>query len=254
MRTLSDRELVALWERAAREHPLVRALHMLDASRDGGRARVARDGSETGELADLDMGERNRRLMALFVASFGPRLEFGSSCPECEERVEVDMDLRHILTDEVGDDRIFRAATGGLTVRFRLPSTRDLLAVTGCDDARAARATLLARCIVDCRRDGDGEAAATTDLPRAVLEHVAGQMGQCDPHAEILARMTCPECGTDWRTMLDIGELVWARMAARARTALQAVHVLARAYAWSESDILAMSDTRRALYLSMVDA
>ena len=41
---------------------------------------------------------------------------------------------------------------------------------------------------------------------------------------------------------------------ARARALLAAVHTLARAYGWSEPDVLALSEQRRAAYLEMVTA
>jgi hypothetical protein len=41
---------------------------------------------------------------------------------------------------------------------------------------------------------------------------------------------------------------------ARARRLLIEVHSLASAYGWSETDILSMSEPRRALYLEMVQA
>jgi hypothetical protein len=41
---------------------------------------------------------------------------------------------------------------------------------------------------------------------------------------------------------------------ARARRILQEVHTLASSYGWHEAEILALGDTRRAMYLQMVQA
>lgn len=285
----SSTEVVALWERAAGAHPLVRALHMIAACQRGGcdpgtgseplerlasgvasssdwvpapeaSERAAGDGGALTErrmdvLLELDLGERNRRLMALFSEQFGPVLECDSSCPECAEQVEVTMDLRRVLLERAPGRLRFEATVAGVTVAFRLPNTRDLLDLTALQrtgSALGARDHLLRRCILDSQRDG--EALSFSELSSEVLEQVADEIGRCDPHAEILARLSCPECGAGFRVLIDVAEVLWAGMAARAREALRAVHVLARAYAWSEADILAMSERRRSLYLSMVGA
>ena len=52
--------------------------------------------------------------------------------------------------------------------------------------------------------------------------------------------------------MFDIVSFFWAEIDAWARRVLREVNVLARAYGWRESDILALSPVRRQIYLSMV--
>ncbi|MCG8421432.1 MAG: hypothetical protein MJE77_26230 [Proteobacteria bacterium] len=248
MPTLSVAEMIALWERAAREHPLIRALHLLDASQpDHDSARAL----DLTELARLDVGERNRRLMESLSDSFGDRLQCESTCPQCDEPVEFALDLGQILAQSAGQNRFFQTAIDSISVRFRLPTTLDLIAVASCGDVAAGRSLLFERCIVAAERDGN--AVDTSALPATALQHIAGQMNACDPHAETRIRLVCPECGETWRALLDIAELLWAKIADRARATVRAVHLLARAYSWSEADILAMSDRRRALYLSMVD-
>jgi hypothetical protein len=52
----------------------------------------------------------------------------------------------------------------------------------------------------------------------------------------------------------DAGSLLWEEIDARARALLAEVHQLAAAYGWSEGQILALSDRRRAVYLDLVGA
>ena len=255
---LSEAEWVTLFERAAHMHPLHRSLHMLAAAyRDTATERGqpgATDNFNPEQLAELDMADRNRQLMNLFLENFGAQLECESNCPQCDEGVELALDLRRVLADTATTTRTFITTTGGFHISYRLPNTRDLLVTARCGHAATARAELLAACIVRCERADDAATVDAGELPEEVLQHVAEQMGRCDPHAEILARLTCPECATPFRIMVDIADLLWAKIVARAKTALRAVHVLARAYGWSEADILNMSEPRRALYLSLVDA
>ncbi|WP_428268643.1 hypothetical protein [Haliangium sp.] len=244
--------MVGLWERASQQHPLARALHLLAAHPGDGREAATRDQPDLAQLGEVPIGERNRRLMSLFAANFGHQLGCESRCPRCAELVEFTMDLRLILAERPGEEAPYQVEVDGYAVRFRLPSTLDLLAVARCGSAAAGRAVLFDRCVVEALRDG--AVVATAALPAPVLELLARRMSDCDPHTETRVRLECPECDNEWRVMVDIAEMLWARVANRARRTTHAVHVLASSYGWSEADILAMSDTRRALYLSMVGA
>jgi hypothetical protein len=53
---------------------------------------------------------------------------------------------------------------------------------------------------------------------------------------------------------LDPVTFFWSELQATARRILLQVHTLASAYGWSEREILGLSDTRRSLYLQMVNA
>ena len=250
-RILSVSELIGLWEQADRQHPLTRALHLLAASPGDSCRAVTLDEPDLAQLAQMPVGERNRRLMGLFAANFGNQLACESRCPDCAEPVEFTLDLGRILDERPGEEAPYQAEIDGFAVRFRLPTTLDLLAVARCGSAGSGRVLLFERCILEARCDG--AAVTTAELPASVLTKLAGRMNDCDPHAETRVRLACPACEAEWRTMVDIAELLWTRVAQRARQTAQEVHVLAWAYGWHEADILAMSDTRRSLYLTMVD-
>ena len=70
--------------------------------------------------------------------------------------------------------------------------------------------------------------------------------------AEISIELICPECGTSRSVDLDIGRFLWTEIRSAAMRLMRDVHVLASAYGWQESAILAMSDTRRRTYLEMI--
>ncbi len=61
-----------------------------------------------------------------------------------------------------------------------------------------------------------------------------------------------PQCPHRWPVTLDIASFFWNEIAVQAKRLCHEVHVLARAYAWREADILAMSERRRQYYLNMV--
>jgi hypothetical protein len=73
-----------------------------------------------------------------------------------------------------------------------------------------------------------------------------------DPDADFTFDVRCEVCGLSGTPQLDAGQLLWDEVDACARTLLAEVHLLAGAYGWSESEILALSPERRASYVSMV--
>ena len=64
--------------------------------------------------------------------------------------------------------------------------------------------------------------------------------------------LSCDECQHAWLLPFDLGAFLWTEVDMKARAMIGEVHVLATAYGWSERDVLALSDTRRAAYLAMV--
>ena len=66
-----------------------------------------------------------------------------------------------------------------------------------------------------------------------------------------MINLSCPACAGAWSATFDIAGFLWKEIHAWAKTALRGVHVLARAYGWRESDVLALSPTRRQIYLEL---
>ena len=129
---------------------------------------------------------------------------------------------------------------------FRLPTSRDLAHIVAMDAAESAATGLLDR----CRTGGPENPEWTGDLLEAVQESLAS----ADPLAETRLALSCPSCLREWDDALDVGRFLWAEVESRARRVLWEVHALASAYGWSESETLALSDARRAMYLEIVHA
>jgi hypothetical protein len=231
MRALSGSELLGLWETGASLHPLDQGVLALEAALPG-----------AGRVADWPMGRRNRALAELRCALFGPALRGWTGCRECGAQLEFDLDasvMAETSAAEAGD----HVAVGQRN--YRLPTSRDLAAIVGETDSGLAARRLLARC-----RAGDDMADAS--IGEDEVEAVGEAMAAADSLAEVLLRFDCPACGAAYDEPFDLAAFLWAELEARARTALWEVHRLARAYGWSEVEILALSPTRRRAYLEMV--
>lgn len=233
-----------VWERGLNQSPLERALALLAA------ACPERD---AGAVAAWPIGKRDGCLMQLREWMFGPRLSTMANCPECGQRVEWESrisDFRR-LAPEAPPSATFDFNAGGYTLRVRLPNSRDMAAVLH-EPSEAALQALLTRCILSARQ-GE-QPCEIPDLPPAVLSELAQRMEALDPQADIRIALTCPQCGHGWNAQFDITSYLWTEIDQWAQQTLNAVHRLARAYGWSERDILELSPVRRQLYLGIIDS
>jgi len=230
MRALTNRDFLDLWERGSALHPLDRALLVL-ATADLGEPYEA--------LADWPLGRRNAALIRLRREWFGSALTGWISCPRCSGRLEFSFDTG-ILLDQP-DEAASELSVDGRS--FRALTTRDLASVAADSDESAAAHRLLRQCCSEKSEFTDEE-----------LELIGERLAEHDPLAETLLDFSCAPCGHRWAESLDIAAWLWAEIEARSRRLLRDVHALAAAYGWTEPEILALSEPRRALYLEMVQA
>jgi hypothetical protein len=76
-------------------------------------------------------------------------------------------------------------------------------------------------------------------------------MSDADPQADVELALACPSCGHQWPAAFDIASFLWKELHVWALRTLREVHTLARSYGWREDDVLALSGTRRQLYLEL---
>jgi hypothetical protein len=240
---MDDAELLAAWETAlARAQPL----------RGAALLAVAEPGADERTLAALPLGESARRLLGLHARWFGRRLACTCECPACGEAVEADCDaaaLRDAAPPVNHAPEPMTLAEHGWTVRFRLPRPIDLAHAARAGDAAAARRVLLDRCVLEAQRDGAPCAAA--GLPQEATIALAAAMERADPLAEIGLALQCPACGAAWTATLEPDRFVLAALERVARDVMQDVHVLARAYGWTEAETLALGRARRRAYIEL---
>jgi hypothetical protein len=238
---LSPAATLDLWAEAERRGPVERTLVLAAA---GGE-----DGAGPGELARLPLGRRDGRLLSLHSALGGRTLEATAACPACGEQAEFAV-AADALVERAGESvPPAPVEVGGFVVSWRPPDSADLVAAGEAGDAAAAERILLSRCVLAAAAP-DGE-VDRTELPLGVRAALAQAMAEADPLAEVLVDVVCPACGSAFVADLDLGGFVWAELRAHAHRLLRDVAVLARAYGWTEPDVLALDDVRRAAYLEL---
>ncbi|HEY2937226.1 MAG TPA: hypothetical protein VGJ25_11545 [Gaiellaceae bacterium] len=241
MPDLSATATIDLWEAAERLAPVERSL-ALAAAADASAPDVD-------ELARLPLGRRDARLLGLHAALAGWSLEATAPCPACGEQGEFAVDASALLAQAPETRAPVPVEADGFVVVWRPPDSRDVAAAASAGDAAAAESVLLGRCVTAVHGpDGEIEAAA---LPTEVRDAVSRAMGDADPLAEVLVNVACPSCETVFIADVDVGGFVWAEVQALAQRLLREVDALARAYGWTEAEVLGLGERRRAAYLEL---
>lgn len=243
MRPLTATDVLEVWERAWPLSPLDRALALWSA------------GSGRNDVAAQPIGERERAMLTLRQAMFGPAIEAVATCPSCQETVEIAVDVRDLTGGEASAGEV-TARAAGFEVTCRPPSSGEIAAAGEllgredlAGDIAALRDALARRCVVRARRGG--KEVDPHALPSAALDAIDDALADADPSADIRFDLGCPSCGHTWEAPFDAGAYLWAEVDAHARALVSEIHILASSYGWSEAEILRLSPTRRRLYVEV---
>jgi hypothetical protein len=232
MSGLSSADLFQIWEHACSRNPARQALTMLETA----------DTRDLNSLERLPIGRRDGALLQLRAETFGQRALGVTKCPACGDALELELDTSELVCafDDVGDS--FSIDVDGEEVTFRLPSSLDLEAIVGENDVGRARQALVERCILS---------PVSEVLVDKVVNAVIDRMAELDPLGDIQLALSCPSCGHSWRGCFDPAAFLWDEVQSWVSGAIHDVHLLASAYGWHESDILAIPPGRRRLYLEL---
>jgi hypothetical protein len=241
MRNLNATELLNIWEQGLNRSILHKALILLIAA-------FPELGSDA--IAELSIGSRDACLLSLRERLFGSHLVNNAICPKCAGRIEWEQNISDFLVDrpEHSFENQFSLETDDYRLCFRLPNSIDMAELESCD-AEGAIQMLLRRCVLSA--EYAGAYCEIEQLPEYVIQSLSQRIEELDPQAEVLINLTCPECSHRWEVLFDIASFLWAEINDWSERMLQTVHKLAKAYGWTEQEILNLSPVRRQLYLGM---
>jgi hypothetical protein len=222
MRPVDDATLLDIWEQGQARAPMVRTDLLLAAAlpASGEAARAA-----------LPVSAADIALLRLRRTIFGSRLPAETTCRACASPLEFDLDAGTLIDGVAASAPDTESQCHGV----REPTVGDLDAIATVSDLDAAVRRLAALCRLNPR-------ASPSDADIAEIDALYGQ-------SAIRLRLDCAECGHAWHEDFDIAGYLWLEVERRAQTLIDDIHVLATAYGWSEPQILALTDARRAAYL-----
>lgn len=239
MDALIESQILALWEAGRDSHPIDRGLRAL---------AVAMPGETPLDIASRPVGWRTLALLRLRGATFGRRLAACADCPACGSAMAFDVDIAALLDtlSAPPEDASARPVFDAHGAAWRLPSSHDQARAAHAADSGEALAVLLRACRLGVPDDAL--------LPRgAALEEIEMRMEALDPAANIELSLRCADCAHEWLVALDADACLWDDISASARGLMLDVHRLARAYGWTETQVLALGPGRRAAYLDLAD-
>lgn len=242
MRPLTIFEMLDLWEKGKDQRAVYIGLAMLS---------VAYPKVPIERLARLSIGERDFCILKLREMAFGSRIIGQANCPACGEELETKFDIRDIQMNREIDRKIMDIySSDGYELKFRLPNSLDLLSLSESIGVNEAKYFLLSRCILSANYQGN--IIPMDKLPGEVLDAISMKMEENDPQADIQMNFICPGCSHKWQIAFDIIPFFYKEIDNWGKHLMLDVHMLAKAYGWSESEILRMNPWRRQFYLELI--
>ena len=239
---LQLRELNGFDEQSVSGLDTATAIGLLD------RLLVRAPGSSAQQLkaVELTAAERDRLLAAVYKRTFGSRIESTVRCTACESLFDLAFSIEDLLaalnsaalsaTASQEADGTFRL---GDSLRFRLPTGEDELAVVGLP-ASEAELELLRRCIIESKKPVE------IDSVQEAMEEVA-------PVLDLDLDARCPECGGKQLVHFDIQFYLLRALQQQRRQISRDIHRLAVAYGWSLNEILSLSRNQRRAFVEFIE-
>jgi hypothetical protein len=227
------RPLTGRDERSVEGTSIFDALALID------RLNSGRPGALLGldKAVSLTAAARDRALAGIYTQNYGDVIASSPLCRKCAERYDLSFSLSDMLKAypmASSPDGIYQSAD---SVRFRLPTGADELAVIWLP-LDMARRELLRRCTLT--EDAD-------------LEAVEAAMEAAAPLLNTEIEATCPECGFRQVVGFDIGTYLLRRLLSDKERLPSEVHTLAMAYGWGHDDILSLTRSERRRYLALIE-
>ena len=197
------------------------------------------------ELAADTAGQRNRRYLALHRDLIGRNMEAQARCSRCETLCEFPLPRDAMLASPSADPKsTVSLSVGGKTYRFRVPNMTDIAALPKNLMPSEIGSALAQACLV--------EAGGT--LPDTVVRSLSAALDEADPLASPVFAVECEQCAESFSATVDLAGFVARELDLLLDRILRDVDRLARAYGWSELEILAIPSARRTRYLAMLGA
>ena len=244
MHALTDRDLLTIWEKTLDKSLVEKCLVFL--------AMVYPE-YDPKQVASFSIGERDARLLHVREKMFGSTLRNAGVCPACRERIEWEVPVSELQLQPIGqhtgqDDIVI--VYDGHEMHFRLPNSEDFLNLSPMESNEDNVVAMIKRCVLHEAPTHPG----TEDLSSDMIEVISNKFAELDPQADIMIKLSCPQCRHEWSSIFDIMLYIWTEIQERVHTIYREIITIARHFSWSENEILSLSPFRRQLYLRMIQS
>ena len=211
-------------------------------------------------IRSLTVGDREALLLHLRRLNWGDRLRCLLTCPvpECQEKLEIEMNVTDLLLPPYGEtapehELTFGQEEGAYTVvRFQLPTGADQEAAANValTDVAGAADLLLRRCV---RAVTSSNGNPADELPiRSVSPCRIGWLSWIHrPRSHCCLPVRFAVARSD--AIFDTASYVMQELEAGLRHLYHEVHLLAYHYHWSATEILGMSIEKRRKFLRLLE-
>lgn len=180
--------------------------------------------------------EASAALLELAAAGGDRPLDALVTCPTCGAPAEIRVPVHELLAAARAASP-HPAASGGASLA--VPTVADVVEAAALDPATAGARLAAATGISQLDEVERARAAAALDQAHPILAPTIG--------------FSCPSCQERAEVALDVVGLAWSAVAERARSCMDDVVALARAFGWSEEEVAAVPAPRRALYRRLLE-
>jgi hypothetical protein len=206
----------------------------------------------------LALGEFNRLLLRIHAVNWGEATDAVARCPaeRCGVRMDVPLDFGAMLAawPDAPPSAPVSVEIDGVRALLRPARVGDLRAALAAPGPAGPHATLMKRVMAGLAvADGVSPAPDALAGDPAALSAVEAALARADPFATLTVRGACPVCGLE--TPLAVEPMLFALAPlSDPETVLDEVDLIARAYHWSEAEILGLPIARRRAYLARIAA
>lgn len=204
--------------------------------------RIGGVASDIEDVRSLSSGSREwllQRAASQFWIGSG---WFSATCPACDTAFDVPAALTDAPRKPAGDGfPVVLVETSLGQRRFEAPNGRheEQLAQAADDPVR----TLIGACGLSPTATEDARAFTEADLVR-----IEDALDRASPEVADRVSTSCPSCSSVTEVRLDPLAFAFPK----ARQILMEVHTIAKAYHWSEAEVLALPSSRRRAYCGMI--
>lgn len=212
------------------------------------------------DVRALAVGDREALLLQLWRITFGERFPCVITCPGngCGEKMDLQLKVSDLLLAPYSEPQPWREVTvqahgEDYLARLRAPNGLDqeLAAECGRTDMQQAENLLLRRCAAPLSAV-NSESLSAEEWSHELTDRLVEKMSGLDPQADILLQLRCVACDQAFQAEFDMGNYLYRTLRGQIPYLYREVHYIARAYHWTEDEILSMTPRKRSTYLNLL--